>query len=354
MGKSVKKTRNSRRKSLAAVSIMTKKLMDRLGLHIQKKSSTVVVTATGAKTRALGKINRVKIAIQDAVIPSDFQIIESSDETFIKGFATIARPLHELLKKDVKFEWEKDQNDAFETLKEYLVSAPILQYPNFDKVFYLHTDALGIRLGAVLAQKGEEKTEHVISYASRSLSRAERNYSTPELECLAVLWAIEHYHQYFRFKPFVVVTDHSALKWLHTSKLKGRRARWILRLQPYNYAIEHRSGRVHSNADALSRRPTSNEEELKTPTDFERLVARCECDEDEDGPKAEDVETHPTNLTDESEVTDENKMDWERHVPDSDYDDEEKNPPKRTVQLSMGNRRSLVGSERRRGSNPGG
>ncbi|CAG8469669.1 6930_t:CDS:2, partial [Dentiscutata heterogama] len=70
----------------------------------------------------------------------------------------------------------------------------------------------------------------------------------------------EYYHHYFGFKPFVIITDHSALKWLHSTKLKGKRARWILRLQPYNYTIQHRSGRTHWNADALSRLNGAEEE----------------------------------------------------------------------------------------------
>lgn len=146
------------------------------------------------------------------------------------GFATLARPLHYLL-----------------------TTAPILKYPDFDNMFYLYTDASGTGVGAVLAQKGDGKKEHLIFYASRSLSKAERNYSSCELECLAVIWAVEYYHHYFGFRPFTIITDYSALKWLHSTKLKGRRARWILRLQPYNYMIQHRSGSTHTNADALSR-----------------------------------------------------------------------------------------------------
>ncbi|CAG8634645.1 3519_t:CDS:10, partial [Cetraspora pellucida] len=89
--------------------------------------------------------------------------------------------------KGVSYEWGNQQQDAFEKLKEHLISAPILRYPDFDKTFYLHTDASGTGLGAVLAQKGEKNKEHVISYASRSLSKAERNYSATESECLATV-----------------------------------------------------------------------------------------------------------------------------------------------------------------------
>jgi RNase H-like domain found in reverse transcriptase len=105
----------------------------------------------------------------------------------------------------------------------------------------------------VLAQRDENNKEYAIAYASRSLTKPERNYSVTEQECLAVIWAVEHFHQYFGTNPFYLITDHSALQWLKTSELKGRRARWILRLEPYNYTIIHRAGRKHNNADAMSR-----------------------------------------------------------------------------------------------------
>ncbi|CAG8720194.1 21995_t:CDS:2, partial [Dentiscutata erythropus] len=162
---------------------------------------------------------------------------------------------YELFKNSIKClgHEETAQQQAFETLKTHLITAPILRYPNFERTFYLYTDTSGIELGAVLAQKDENKKEYAIAYASKSLTRPERNYAATELECYAVVWAVEYFHHYLGYKPFIVVTDHAALRWLHNTTLKGRRARWILRLQLYNFTIVHRSGRVHNNADALSR-----------------------------------------------------------------------------------------------------
>src|SRR5947207_1198521 len=168
-----------------------------------------------------------------------------------------------LLRKDQGFEWTPKQQTAFDRLKERLIKALILQYPNFDDPFVIYTDASINGLGAVLSQKREGK-EIVITYASRSTNKAEANYSITDLECLAVVWAIRHFHHYLA-NHFTVVTDHSALKWLQTSKMpKGRRARWIMELQQHNFTIEHRSGKTNANADALSRMYDEDEEQEVT------------------------------------------------------------------------------------------
>ncbi len=161
-----------------------------------------------------------------------------------------------LLKKETPFEWTDKQQRAFDFLKERLMEAPILQYPDFGKQFILYTDASGTGLGAVLSQKDEEKRERVIAYASRSLNKAERNYGITDKECLAVIWAIKHFEQYLGLLPFQVITDHSALKYLQTAKIpSGRRARWIMYLQQFEFEITHRPGKENKNADALSRTP---------------------------------------------------------------------------------------------------
>ena len=121
---------------------------------------------------------------------------------FIQGFSKIAKPLNQLLKKNEPFNWTTVHEEAFMSLKQHLITSPVLQYPKFDQPFYVHTDASGSGLGAVLSQLTEDKREYVIAYASRSLNKAEQNYSATELECLAVVWAIEHFHQYIGAKPF--------------------------------------------------------------------------------------------------------------------------------------------------------
>jgi len=135
---------------------------------------------------------------------------------FIENFSKIADPLYELLKKDITYIWTESQQEAFEFLKKKLTTAPIIQYPDFEKPFFLYTDASGTGIGAVLAQKND-KLEHVIAYASRTLNAAEKNYGVTELECLAIVWAVKYFRHYLWGSKFTIITDHTALKWLLNS-----------------------------------------------------------------------------------------------------------------------------------------
>ena len=111
---------------------------------------------------------------------------------FIPNCSRIAFPLHKLLKKDVKFEWKPEQENVFQHLKAKLTSKPILQYPDFSKEFILATDASHAGLGAVLSQ-GPLGKDLPVSYASRSLSKAETSYTTSEKELLAIMWATRYF-----------------------------------------------------------------------------------------------------------------------------------------------------------------
>ena len=173
---------------------------------------------------------------------------------FIKNFATLCRPLYQMTEKSSSFKWTKECQEAFEELKRMLVSPPILTFPDFSKDFILDTDASDFGMGAVLSQIDENGCERVIAYASRTLSKAERNYSVTRKELLAVITFIAKFRQYLLGRKFVLRTDHNALTWLRNFKHpEGQMARWLEKLEEYTFSILHRPGRKHRNADSMSR-----------------------------------------------------------------------------------------------------
>lgn len=174
---------------------------------------------------------------------------------FVESYASIASPLYRLTKSDVPFVWTEACEKAFQQLKEKLITAPILAYPDFTKPFRVHTDASGFAIGAVLCQEQSDKTIRPIAYAGRSLNDAERNYGITEKECLAFVYAAKQFECYLRYNHFIAVVDHAALQWLlNLEKPSGRLMRWRIELQFLSYTIQYRPGRVHSDADGLSRR----------------------------------------------------------------------------------------------------
>ena len=185
---------------------------------------------------------------------------------FIPSFSSIAAPLLQLTRKAANFTWTNACEQAFQPLKQLLCSAPILAYPDFGKDFVLHTDASDYGVGAVLSQLDDSGNQKVIAYASKALSPREQKYSTTEKEALAVVFGTAHFRVYLLGRHFTLITYHNALRWLHTMEAKGRLARWIMDLQEFHFSVVHRAGRVHNNADALSRLVRTNVAESPTNT----------------------------------------------------------------------------------------
>ena len=174
---------------------------------------------------------------------------------FIKDFAKIASPLYKLLKKDAKFEWTANQEDAFLKLKDLLTTTPVLNYPDFSKPFKLTSDASGEGIGYYISQVNDAGEEHPITYGGRALRDREKRYSATDLECLALVEGIRNNHVYLAHKKFVAITDHNALQYLKNVKVtSGRLYRWALELQNYDFEVKHKPGAQNKVADALSRR----------------------------------------------------------------------------------------------------
>ena len=130
---------------------------------------------------------------------------------FIKNFASIAAPLHKLTTKYARFVWSQQCQEAFDLLRESLISAPILCYPDFSLPFILYTDASDVGIGAVLAQKDNQSLERTNCFASRVLSKSERGYAPVEREALAIVYAVKEFRPYLYGNEFTVITDHNPL-----------------------------------------------------------------------------------------------------------------------------------------------
>ena len=179
---------------------------------------------------------------------------------FVPGFAQIAKPLNNLLKKDVVFKWNEDTQLSFNKLKEILCSSPILQYPDFSRPFIVTVDASDFAMGAVLSQ-GIIGKDLPIAYASRALQGAQLKYNVTEKELLAVIFAVIQFRPYIYGRKFTLVTDHRPLVWLHQLNdptLGSKLARWKVKLREYTFDVVHKPGKINSNADALSRNLVKN------------------------------------------------------------------------------------------------
>ena len=189
-----------------------------------------------------------------------FVALASYYRRHIRNFAEIARPLHELTRKDRPFHWGPPQQQAFETLKRKLTTAPVVGMPRPGGGFILDTDASDSALGAVLQQEQDGETV-VIAYASRALLAAEKSYCTTRKELLGVIYGLKQFRHYlWGSKQFLLRTDHAALTSLFRApNPMQQQARWLGFIADFHFKIVHRAGTQHGNADSLSRKPCERE-----------------------------------------------------------------------------------------------
>jgi hypothetical protein len=185
---------------------------------------------------------------------------------FVPNFSTVAAPLHALTKKGALFEWNAACENAFRELKRLLSGADVLALLSESGGYILDCDASDQAIGAVLSQI-QDGVERPICFASQLYNKHEKNYNVTRKELLAVVTFVKKFRQYLLGKPFIIRSDHAALQWLkRTPEPIGQQARWLEILEEFDYTIQHRAGVKHGNADALSRRP---------PTEHDNLVAAC-------------------------------------------------------------------------------
>jgi hypothetical protein len=200
---------------------------------------------------------------------------------FIRGFAQIARPLHDLTKTSTPFKWTSECTMALNQLIKQVTSEPVLHHPDPSEPFELWADASTYALGAVLAQQDQQGKAHAIMYLSKALTAPERNYTITDKEFLAIIFALKKVRHLVKDSPhkLLIYTDHDNLRYYQEpQKLDRRVARYLSFLADFDYELKHIVG-TKNWADPLSRRPNhddgkgDNEQMIALPSEvFARVI----------------------------------------------------------------------------------
>jgi ribonuclease HI len=172
---------------------------------------------------------------------------------FIENFSKIAKPMTELLKNNIEFEWTEACEKSLQELKKRLTTASVLTLQDI-KDFVVYCDASKPGLGCVLMQERK-----VVAYASRQLKKHEENYTTHDLELAAVVHALKIWRHYLMGNKCELFTDHKSLKYFFTqTELNMRQRRWLELIKDYDFEINYHPGKANVVADALSRKMYCN------------------------------------------------------------------------------------------------
>lgn len=202
---------------------------------------------------------------------------------FIPQLSTIEAPLNRLLNKDVQWSWGTAQRNAFQILKQQLMSAEVLVHYNPELPLILSCDASPYGVGAVLAHRMNDGTERPVAFASRSLAPAEKNYSQLDREGLSVIFGVKKFHQYIYGRDITICTDHKPLLGLFGESraipalASSRIQRWSLTLAAYRYKLVYKPGAANANADGFSRLPLPERpESTPDPADYVLIMNHME------------------------------------------------------------------------------
>ncbi|XP_057691299.1 uncharacterized protein K02A2.6-like [Corythoichthys intestinalis] len=206
-------------------------------------------------------------AIVDATAPENVSQLRSFlgllnyYRRFIPNLASLLKPLHELLCKDVKWKWTNECNKAFRNAKNALISSEVLTHFNPSYPIQLACDASPYGVGSVISHVFPNGDERPIAFASRTLNKAESNYAQLEREALSIIFGVRKFHQYLYGRKFTLLKDHRPLTTILgplagiPSLAAARLQRWALLLSAHSYDIKYRKSDLHCNADGLSRLP---------------------------------------------------------------------------------------------------
>ncbi|CCO35747.1 Retrotransposable element Tf2 155 kDa protein type 1 [Rhizoctonia solani AG-1 IB] len=235
-------------------------------------------------------LDKLKIqAVQEWPIPTTVKQVQSFLgfanflRQFVANFSHMARPLHNLVKKETTWKWTEKEQTAFEGLKQAITEAPVLAHADPDKAYFLETDASGAALGSVLSQRQDNGQLHPIGFLLESFKGAEVNYNTHDKELLAIICSFKHWRIFLEAtsEPVTVFTDHWNLEYWKESRTFNRcHAQWHLLLADFNFRIMYRPGKQSGKPDALSQRsdhadiPPDNQSML-SPTIFSNIATVC-------------------------------------------------------------------------------
>ena len=269
------------REHLHTLKVVLQRLQD-AGLRLKRSKCTFMaseVVFLGHKVDSMGlhPISDKVRAIENAPPPSNVTELEvylgllNYYNKFLPNLSTVLAPVHKLMCKDTEWRWRAEQQAAFEESKRLLQSAEVLVHYDPTKEIILSCDASPYGVGAVLSHKMPNGAERPIRFMSRTLSKAERNYSQLDKKGLAVIFGVQRFHKYIYGRRFTIVTDHKPLLSLF-NELKAvpqmaspRIQRWAVTLRAYEYEIHYRPGKDHGNADALSRLPLPEVQKAEGP-----------------------------------------------------------------------------------------
>ncbi|KAF8747991.1 hypothetical protein RHS01_11131, partial [Rhizoctonia solani] len=176
-------------------------------------------------------------------------------QQFVANFSHMARPLHNLVKKDTPWKWGTKEQEAFQGLKDAITNAPVLCHADPTKPYFLKTDALGATLGSILSQQQDDGRLHPLGFLSESFKGAKQNYNTHDKELLAIIWSFKYWRIFLEgtLHPITMFTNHCNLEyWKESWTFNRHHAQWHLLLAGYNLQIVYRLGKQSGKPDALS------------------------------------------------------------------------------------------------------
>ncbi|KAF8698606.1 hypothetical protein RHS03_07507, partial [Rhizoctonia solani] len=209
-------------------------------------------------------LDKLKIqAVQEWPVPTKVKEVQlflgfaNFLRRFVANFSHMARPLHNLVKKDTPWKWDIKEQGAFQGLKDAITHAPVLCHADPSKPYFLETDASGAALGSILSQRQEDGCLHPLGFLSESFKGAKQNYDTHDKELLAIIHSFEYWRIFLEgtAHPVTVFTDHRNLEyWKESQTFNHCHARWHLLLAGYNFQIVYRPGKQSGKPDALLQR----------------------------------------------------------------------------------------------------